>query len=294
MFGDIKIQELRTRDIQRVYNQWRIRCNASDKPMKAITVKHIDRIFRAALNRACELGYIRQNPAKGVRIGKDLNIERLEVYTTEEIQKLKRAVKGTDMELIVALLFDCVMRRGELLGLCFGDIDFDSKTVTIQHSWIETEDSKRSILKNRKANGSYRKIVVSDETIRSLKSQASKRKQICLKKGKPFTGEQKVVCTKDGEPYRPKSMTTKWAKTLKKYGLRHIKLHGMRHSAISWLLSQGVPLHMVQQWAGHQDPKVTLSVYSHIAKEDASRVADLLADRLFSGYDDKADGKISI
>lgn len=68
----------------------------------------------------------------------------------------------------------------------------------------------------------------------------------------------------------------------------------MRHSAISWLLSQGVPLHMVQQRAGHQDPKVTLSVYSHIAKDDAGRVVDLLDDRLFSGYDDKTEGKISI
>lgn len=47
-----------------------------------------------------------------------------------------------------------------------------------------------------------RKIVVGDETIRSLKSQATKCKQICLKKGKPFTERQRVVCTKDREPYR--------------------------------------------------------------------------------------------
>lgn len=118
-----------------------------------------------------------------MRIGKDLNTEHLEVYTTEEIQKLKSAVKGTDMELVVALLFDCVMRRGELLGLCFGDIDFESKTVTIQHSWIETEDSKRPILKDCKTDGSYRKIVISDETLRLLRLQATKCKQICLKKG---------------------------------------------------------------------------------------------------------------
>lgn len=84
-----------------------------------------------------------------------------------------------------------------------------------------------------------------------------------------------------GEPYRPKSFTRKWAKTLEKYGLRHIKLHGTRHSAISLLLSEGVPIQIVQQRAGHQDPKITLAVYSHVSKDKESLVADTLGEILF-------------
>ena len=71
--------------------------------------------------------YIKKNPTNGVRIGKDLTNNRVEVYTTDEIKELKSVVKGTDMELSVALLFDCVMRRGELLGLAFEDIDLRKK-----------------------------------------------------------------------------------------------------------------------------------------------------------------------
>ncbi|MCB5531845.1 tyrosine-type recombinase/integrase, partial [Thomasclavelia ramosa] len=104
--------------------------------------------------------------------------------------------------------------------------------------------------------------------------------------GKPFTGKQRGICKADGNPFLPKSYTSKWNKTLKKYGLRHIKLHGTRHSAISWFLSQGVPLHIVQARAGHQDPKITLSAYSHVAKDDASRVADLLDNTLFSAVNE--------
>ena len=59
------------------------------------------------------------------------------------------------------------------------------------------------------------------------------------------------------------------------------KLHGTRHSAISFLLSQGVPLHIVQKRAGHQDPKITLSVYSHVAKDDERVVADKLESTIF-------------
>lgn len=281
MFGKIKLQDLKQARIQQVYNQWRIKSNASDKPLKAESIRHINRIFKAALNKACELGYIKNNPTQNVKIGKDLVTKHIDVYSTDEIRMLKTAVKGTDMELPVALLFDCVMRRGELLGLCFSDVDFEKRTVTIQHSWVESEDSKKPVLKDCKTDGSYRKMVVSEETIKLLKRQQLLCKQICLREGKRFTEKQRVVCKQNGEPFLPKSFTAKWIDTLKKYGLRHIKLHGTRHSAISWLLSQGIPLHIVQARAGHQDPKITLSVYSHVAKEDEGMVADLLDTKLF-------------
>lgn len=287
VFGKLKLQSLHRSYIQRMYNQWRTDSSpASKKPLKAETIRHINRIFKAALNVAVELEYIKTNPASKVKIPKDLVTGTLEVYTTEEIQLLKKTLKGTDMELPVALLFDCVMRRGELLGLTFGDVDFEKKMVTIRHSWVETDDSKVAILKDCKTDGSFRQMVVSDETIRLLKRQELLCKQICLREGKPFTKKQRVICKKDGNPYLPKSFTRKWAETLKKYGLRHIKLHGTRHSAISWLLSQGVPLHIVQGRAGHKDPKITLSVYSHIAKEDESMVANLLNEKLFTAVNE--------
>lgn len=282
MFGSIKLQELRTSRIQQVYNQWRIKSNASDKPLKATTVQHINRIFKAALSVACDLGYIKNNPTRKVRIGKDNESTHLEVYTTQEIWDLIDAVKGTDMALPVALLFDCVMRRGELLGLRFKDVDFENNTVYIRHSWVESEDSKKPVLKDCKTDGSARKMIVSKETMRLLKRQELYCKTICLREGKRFSGEQHVVCKNDGTPFLPKSFTAKWEHTLKKYGLRHIKLHGTRHSAISWLLSKGVPLHLVQERAGHQDPKITLSVYSHVAKDDANVAAEVLGNELFT------------
>lgn len=286
-FGKVKLQKLEKSRIQQTYNRWKnIKSPASNKTLRAETIRHINRIFKASLNYAVDMEYIRKNPTNGVKIGKDLVSNRMEVYTTEEIKKLKEAVKGTDMDLSVALLFDCVMRRGELLGLRFEDVDFDNKIVKIRHSWVESENSKEPVLKDCKTDGSYREMVVSDETMRLLKKQRTYCKSICLKNGKPFTGKQRVICKEDGEPFLPKSYTAKWAKMLKKNGLRHIKLHGTRHSAISWLLAQGVPLHIVQARAGHQDPKITLSAYSHVAKDSADLVANLLNNTIFSAVNE--------
>ena len=102
-----------------------------------------------------------------------------------------------------------------------------------------------------------------------------------MKYGKEFENSNRVICQENGKPFLPKSFTYKWMRTLKKYGLRHIKLHGTRHSAISLLLTQGIPLHIVQKRAGHKDPKITLSVYSHVAQDDQNLVADKLSDVLF-------------
>lgn len=116
MFGKIKLQKLQKSHVQQVYNQWRQKSNASDKPLKATTVKHINRVLKAALNIAIELEYIKKNPTDHIKIGKDVDENEFDVYTVDEIKALQKAVKGTDMELPVALLFDCIMRRGSCLG----------------------------------------------------------------------------------------------------------------------------------------------------------------------------------
>ena len=74
-----------------------------------------------------------------------------------------------------------------------------------------------------------------------------------MKYGKDFCNSNRVICKENGEPFLPKSFTRKWARTLEKHGLRHIKLHGTRHSAISLLLSEGVPIHLVQSRASRPE-----------------------------------------
>ncbi len=286
MFGKKKLQELQKVHIQQVYNTWKKKSNASDKPLGAESIKHINRIFKAALNEAVERQYIKQNPAANVKIARDASTKNIDVYTVEEIRELQRAVKGTDMKLPVALLFDCVMRRGELLGLRFSDIDFSTNTVTICHSLVETQDSKVCVLKDCKTEDSCREMVVSDYTMKLLKKQRAIYKANKLKYGKDFNDKEFVVCQEDGSPFLPKSFTRKWARTLEKHGLRHIKLHGTRHSAISLLLSEGIPLHIVQQRAGHKDPKITLSVYSHVAKDKQNIVAEKLENLIFSAVNE--------
>lgn len=280
-FGDIKLQDLTNMRIQQVYNSWKRKSPKGGNPLRTTTILHINRVLKASLNVAIDIGYIKENPARKIRVGKDNETKEMDVYTTEEILKLQQAVKGTDMQLPVALLIDGVMRRGELLGLRYDDIDFEKKTIHIQHAWVEGDIGEQPELKDCKSTCSNRKIVVSDYTIQLLKKAKLVYMQNRMKYGNEFRDDKFVICKENGEPYLPKSMTHKWSKTLKRYNLRHIKLHGMRHSAISYLLSEGIPLHIVQQRAGHKDPKITLETYSHVAKDKQSIVAEKLDECIF-------------
>lgn len=281
IFGKMKLQELQKVHIQKAYNNWRKKSNASDKPLTSETIQHINRIFKTALNEAVERGYIKQNPIHKIKIPKDPSTNKQEVYTIEEIKALQKAVKNTDMELPVALLFDCIMRRGELLALKYSDINFETSTITICHSLVESEDSKVAVLKDCKTDSSYRKIVVSEYTMKLLKKQKALYKTNKLKLGADFHNTDYVICKENGDPFLPKSFTRKWARTLEIHNLRHIRLHDTRHSAISLLLSEGIPLHIVQQRAGHKDPQITLAIYSHVAKDKQNVVADKMDSLIF-------------
>ena len=286
IFGKIRLQDLQKVHIQKAYNNWKKKSNVSNNPLRSETIQHINRVFKSALNEAVERGYIKQNPIHKIKIPKDNTTNKQEVYTIEEIKKLQKAVKNTDMELPVALLFDCLMRRGELLGLKYSDINFETSTVTICHSLVESEDNKVAILKDGKTDSSYRKIVVSDHTMKLLKKQRAIYKANKLRLGKDFNDTNYVVCQENGQCFLPKSFTRKWARTLEIHNLRHIRLHDTRHSAISLLLSEGVPVHIVQQRAGHKDPQITLAVYSHVAKDKQNIVAEKMDSLIFSAVNE--------
>ena len=145
------------------------------------------------------------------------------------------------------------------MGLRFQDIDFENKTISIRHSLVESVDSKCPVLKDCKTDGSNRTMVVSDYTMKLLKQQKLRYNTNRMRYGKDFGNSNMVISKEDGNYFLPKT----------------------RHSAISFLLSQGVPLHIVQKRAGHQDPKITLSVYSHVAKDDERVVADKLESTIF-------------
>ena len=90
-----------------------------------------------------------------------------------------------------------------------------------------------------------------------------------------------VISQDNGKPYKPFSISKKWRKFTESNGIRHVKLHGLRHTNASLLLSQGVSPKVVQQRLGHSDFSITMNIYAHVMKTMETEAADKLEAVLF-------------
>jgi integrase len=280
-FGKIKLQDLSTSYVQRTYNSWKKKSPLSKNPLSVETIRHINRIFTAAMNKAVQLEYIKKNPLDGVSIKYEKGSKReVEVYNEEEFNQLLQVVKGTDMELPVALLFDCMLRRGELLALKWDSINFDTNMVTVQRTYIDALEG--AVLKEgTKTNYSCRKIKCTDYTMKLLKQERSRQMINKLHLGVNYHDDGFVICQENGLPFAPKSISQKWRRTLRKNNLRHIKLHATRNCSISFALASGMAPHTVMKRAGHSNCSITMDIYAKVSSDQQDVAAQIMSETLF-------------
>jgi len=280
-FGDIKLQDLSTIYIQRTYNRWKTKSPLSNNGLSVETIRHINRIFKTGLNKAVELEYIKKNPLNGISIKSEKGSNHeVEVYSEEEFRQLIQAVKSTDMELPVSLLFDCMLRRGELLGLKWDSVNLETGMLIIQRTYIESLNGP--ILKDgTKSNSSSRKIKCTEHTLKLLKRERLRQLQNKIQMGDQYIDEGFVISQPNGLPYMPKSMTRKWIRTLKENNVRHIKLHACRNCSISFALAAGMAPHTVMKRAGHASCAMTLEIYAKVSTDQQDVAAHIMSDSLF-------------
>jgi integrase len=279
-FGKIKLQDLDALYVQRKYNEWRIVSPYSiDKrePLKAESLRHINRVFSTCLNRAVKCKKIRENILHDVVIDPDEDQQDIAVYSEEEFKELLSAIKNTDMELPVALLMDAILRRSELLALTWNCVDWKKGTLTIKSGFIEGISG--AVVSKVKTKFSNRTVTLTEYTMKLLRNQFLIYQQDKWKDS--FSDNNLIIYQtgnkRFGEPYLPKSFSRKFQRTLKKNHLKQIRLHSTRHSAITFLNSQNVPLAAIKARCGHS-PKspLTQSVYSHNTEKDQLKATQLL------------------
>jgi integrase len=143
------------------------------------------------------------------------------------------------------------MRRGELLGLRWSDIDLKAARLTVNQS-LERLQGKTTF-KSPKTQGSRRTITLPALTVEALKEHRSAQGRI---------GAGELVFSHGGIPWDPNSLTKAFDRLIEATGVRKITLHGLRHTHISHQLMDGVHVKVVSERAGHANVSITLSVYA--------------------------------
>jgi len=209
------------------------------EPLAEQTRLHAYRAFFAALRTAHHWRLIEDNPLRAVEPPAPARHHKKDVLTGEEAQAYLQAFAGHPLEPIVALALGCGLRRSELAGLLWSDIDFDAGTVTIArclHDWSGelTEDKPKS-------ETSRRTIAVPAWALEILK---------------PLRGLGPLV-TEDGAPMRPRHIYTQYRERVESAGLRYVQLKNLRHTHACLMLDAGVDLYAVSRRLGHSTTGVT-------------------------------------
>ena len=237
----------------------------------ANTVRHHHANIRKALKYAVMQNMIPYNPADRVELPKMKPYEA-EIFSLEEIVKILECVKGTTIEPAIILAVYYALRRSEICGLCWQDIDFENKTIHICRT--RTKLTTEVFEKNTKSNSGNRILALTPEIEEFLLSIKEKQKEYKKIFGNTYKDNDFVCKWEDGKPLRCDYVSHHFQYILKKNSIRQIKFHSLRHSCATALVnSNEVSLATVQAMLGHSTLDMTRK-YIHPDMQEKIKAAN--------------------
>lgn len=250
--GYIKLHNLLPLQLQSFYN------SLEDK-LSHTSIVYIHRIIHSALNQAMKWDLIIRNVSNNVEPPKKSKYQAT-VLNSLQITNLIEAVKNTYIYIPVMIAISTGMRRGEILGLTWDNVDLTNATLDVVQALYPTQ--KGLMILPPKSKTSVRKISLPPTLVNILKEY----KNNCT---------NTYVCSmQNGQLISPSSLNHKFKQVLIDNNLPNIRFHDLRHSHASLLLSQGVQAKVISERLGHSNINITMDLYSHVYEATNKHVAN--------------------
>ncbi len=250
------------------------------------SVSHCLKLLRQILKTAHERGEIDSNPAKNVpnpRVNK--GPDSIKSWDVDEVRAfMDAAAASTSLNAemwrnTAGVAISTGIRRGELLGLKWPDIDLVKGTLTVARARIKPGTETKS----PKTRTSSRTISLGPEAVSCLAGLRDGQDADRALWGAAWTDTGFVVVLSDGTPPRPDSVIGRFKRDCEKFGIRYVTWHGLRHTHATLSLMAGVPLHVVSLNLGHANPGVTLDFYAQVLLRSTTEAAVKADKYIFGG-----------
>lgn len=269
--GDIPLLKLTPMDIQQYYIQVQQSANLSGNTLR----RHHD-LLSSSLRSAVRQDKLLVSPMDKVEPPRAKQKEA-SYYRPEELKRLYALVEGHPLELCVKLAGSLGMRREEICGLRWDNIDFQRQLLAIKEA--RTAFGATIVQKETKTRSSVRTLYMPDDVARLLRLERERQAEQ-LREGRLKEPSQFVVLDHKGLPYSPNALSLAFTRFVKKNGLPRVTLHGLRHSFATVASFQGVPLFDIGKALGHATPATTGKIYTHLVdhthEETLMKVSDAL------------------
>ncbi len=191
----------------------------------------------------------------------------MSIWTPAQLRAFLESVHSDRLFAAWLLAATTGMRRGEILGLRWADIDMDSASATIRQ--IRTVAQYQVVTGSPKTDKGTRTVALDQATVAALQAhrvaQMDERRAFGL--AYQETGDL-VFTREDGSPIHPERFSSWFRQRCRRSGLPLVRLHDVRHSYVTALLAAGVSLKVVSQRVGHASPMVTMTIYQHVLPSD--------------------------
>ena len=271
--GDIPIEKLTSLQLQKFYRLLltegripRIESEKQPKGLSAKTVRNINQVISSAMDMAVRHKLILSNPTEGCELPK---VEHREMKTlpAEQLGAFLREAKESGVYELYYMDLATGLRRGELLGLKWEDIDLQNGIIHVRRQVARVDGEVKEL--PLKTKNSYRNISISRDAVAMLTEMEAHR------------SSEYVFPSSTGGPISPDSVNNMLHRVLKRAGLPSIRFHDLRHTFATLALQNGVDIKTVSGMLGHADPGFTLDTYAHVTtsaqKEAARTMGNVLA-----------------
>ena len=270
--GSIPLEKLTTMDLQKLYRKLmnkgrveRIEAKRQPKGLSAKTVRNINQVISSAMDFAVAQKIIPENPCKAVALPK-VEHEEMQTIPAEQLQAFLQEAKATGVYEMYYIELATGLRRGELLGLKWTDIDWKNGIIKVRRQ-IARVDGK-IVEAPLKTKNSYRTVTISQQAIEVLKQQKEK------------TNDEYVFPSPNGGPISPDSVNNMLKRVLARAGIPKVRFHDLRHTFATIALQNGVDIKTVSGMLGHFSAGFTLDTYAHVTTAAQKEAADTMGNVL--------------
>lgn len=273
ILGDTPLQKLTPKHLQQYYS---LKMRGS-KPLSANTVNKHHGLIATALKFAVTQDAILKSPADKVSPPR-ARIKEKSAYSPDQLLALYNAVNGDRLEIVVKLAGYLGMRREEICGLRWDNVDIDRRIIRICE--VMTSAGSKIVIKPPKTKTSIRTLSFPEDVLTVL----LREKQTQVENKAFFKNDYQdggyVVQWPDGRPYRPNYLSELFTGFIIKHGFPKIVLHDLRHSFASIANLKGVTLFDISRALGHSRPDTTGKIYTHLFDKSHSEIVEKVSDAI--------------
>ena len=253
--GKMRLKDILPGHIKQLYSTMK----AEGKGARTIQLVHV--VLHCILNQAVREGILGRNPLNAIERPR-VETTEFQILNEEQVRQFMIFASGSPLETLFYLALTSGMRKGELLGLKWSDVDWNKCMLNVQRQLQIVPDHGYALVAPKSKAG-YRQIKLGQGTMKQLEAHQQRQELEKEAAGERWQEHELIFTTSIGTYLDQTKVSREMKRVLKEAGLPAIRFHDLRHTSISFQLEMGISLNTVQRRAGHSKASVTSDIYGH-------------------------------